>query len=114
MRSAASYSHVHLAQVAVAVLNDVGVFGAVEHGDRAFVALGSDVVVGRVDGHGHDVDTQVTDEHDARALITDQDSHTNVHVCVAADCQIHDTFLFCCFVTATGAASTFTAAGEAF
>lgn len=60
----------------MAVLDDVSVFGAVEHRDRTFVALGSDVAVGRVDGHSHQVDTQVTDEHDARTLITGQDSHT--------------------------------------
>lgn len=52
----------------MAVLDDVGVLGPVEHGDRASDALRSDVVVGRVDGHGHDVDEQVTHEHDARAL----------------------------------------------
>lgn len=61
----------------MAVLDDMSVFGAVEHGDRTFVALCSDVVVGRVDGHGHHVDSQVADEHDARTLIADQDSHTN-------------------------------------
>lgn len=33
------YSHVHLAQVAVAVLDDVSMFRAVEHRDRTFVAL---------------------------------------------------------------------------
>lgn len=64
-----SYSHVDLAEVAVAVLNDVGVFGPVEHGDWTFVALRPDVVVGRVDGHGHDMDAQVTDKHDARTLM---------------------------------------------
>lgn len=62
------YSHVHLAQVAVAVLDDMCVFGAVKHGDWTLVALGSDVAVSWVDGHGHHVDTQVTGEHDARAL----------------------------------------------
>lgn len=72
------YSHVNLAEVAVAVLDDVSMFGAVEHGDRTSVTLCPDIVVGRVDGHGHHVDTQVTDEHDACTLFTDQDSHTNV------------------------------------
>ncbi len=43
------HSHVDLAEVAVAVLDDVGMFGAVEHGDRTFVALCSDVVVSWVD-----------------------------------------------------------------
>lgn len=62
----------------MAVLDDVSVLGAVEHGDRTSIALCSDVVVGRVDGHGHHVDTQVTDKHDARTLTTDEDSHTDV------------------------------------
>lgn len=52
----------------MAVLDDVRVFGTVEHGDRASDALRSDVVVSRVDGHGHDVDKQVTHKHDARTL----------------------------------------------
>lgn len=61
-------SHVHLAQVAVAVLDDVCVFGAIKRGYWTPVALGPDVAVGWVDRHGHHVDTQVTDEHDAGAL----------------------------------------------
>lgn len=52
----------------MAVLDDVRVFGAVEHGDRASDALRSDIVVGWIDGHGHDVDEQVTHKHDARTL----------------------------------------------
>ena len=62
------YSHVHLAEVAVAILDDMCMFGAVENGDWTFVDRCSDVVVGRVDGHSHHVDTQVTHKHDARAL----------------------------------------------
>lgn len=69
------YSHVHLAQVAVAVLDDVGVFGAVELGHRAAVALGSDVTVGRVHRHGHHVDAHVTDEGEASTLKQHQDAN---------------------------------------
>ena len=54
----------------MAVLDDVGMFGAVEHGHGAAVALGPDVVVRGVDGNRHQVDEQVTHKHDARALET--------------------------------------------
>lgn len=57
----------------MAVLYDVRVFGAVKDGDRAPVALGSNVVVGWVDGHGGDVDTQVAHEHHTRALVSGQE-----------------------------------------
>ena len=52
----------------MAVLDDVGVFGPVEDGHGALVALGSHVVVGGVDGHRRQVHKQVTHKHDARAL----------------------------------------------
>lgn len=70
-----SYSHVHLTQVAVAVLDDVSVFGAVKSWDRTSGAFGANVEVGRVDGHGHQVDAQVTCEHDTCALISGQDNN---------------------------------------
>lgn len=69
------YSHVHLAQVAVAVLDNVGVFGAIEHGDWTPLTLGPDIVVSWVNGHCHHVDAQVTHEHDTRTLSSGQESH---------------------------------------
>lgn len=59
----------------MAVLNDVSMFGAVKDGDRAPVALGSDVVVSWVNGHGGDVDTQVRQEHHSRTLVSGQESN---------------------------------------
>lgn len=71
-----SYSHIHLAQVAMAVLNHVSVFGAVEGRDRTPAASRADVEVSWVDGHGHQVDTQVTREHNTRALHLRSGAHT--------------------------------------
>lgn len=47
------YSHIHLAQVAMTVLNHMRVFGAVEGRDRTPAAFRAHVEVSRVDGHGH-------------------------------------------------------------
>lgn len=52
----------------MAVLNDVGVFGAVKHWDRTLGALGSYIVVSWVNGHRHHMDEQVADKHDAGTL----------------------------------------------
>lgn len=60
----------------MAVLNDMRMFGAVKDGDRASVALGSNVVVSWVNGHGGDVDTQMRHEHHTRTLISGQESNT--------------------------------------
>lgn len=74
-----SYSHVHLTQVAVAVLDDVSMFGAVKSWDRTSAAFGANVQVSRVDGHGHQVDAQVAREHDTCTLISGQEhTHTDV------------------------------------
>ena len=82
------YSHIHLAQVAVAVLDDVCVFGAVEGGNRSSVCFGPHAVVGGVDGDRHHMDAQVTHEHDARTLThtlrithTHLQHHTVIQVC---------------------------------
>lgn len=52
----------------MAVLDDVCVFGSVEGGDRPSVVPHPHVEVGRVDGHGQDVDAQVGHKQDAGAL----------------------------------------------
>jgi len=68
MRVQVCYSHIHLAQVAVAVLDDACVLGAVKHGDRPSVALHPYAVVGWVHRHGHDVHAQMAHEYDASTL----------------------------------------------
>lgn len=60
----------------MAVLNDVRMFGAVKDGDWASVALGSNIVVSWVNGHGGDVDTQVTRKHHTCTLSSGQESNT--------------------------------------
>lgn len=65
-----AHLHIHLTEVTVAVLDDVCVFCAVEHRQRSFVALRSDVIVRRVDGDGGQVHKQVTDESNACTLNT--------------------------------------------
>lgn len=63
----------------MAVLDDVSVFGAVKSWDRTSAAFGANVQVGRVNGHGHQVDAQVTREHDTCALSSGQEhTHTDV------------------------------------
>ena len=44
------YLHIHLTEVAVAVLNHVCMLGAVKHRNWPLVALRSDVIVSRVNG----------------------------------------------------------------
>ena len=52
----------------MAVLDNVGMFGAVKHGDWSLVALGSYVGVCGVDGDRHEVDKQMTCKHNASTL----------------------------------------------
>lgn len=60
----------------MAVLNDVRMFGAVKDRNRTSVALGSNVVVGWVNGYGGDVDAQVTRKHHTCALSPGQESNS--------------------------------------
>lgn len=61
----------------MAVFNHVSVFGSVEGRHRTSAAFSADVEVSRVDGHGHQVDTQVTREHNTRALHLRSGAHTH-------------------------------------
>lgn len=63
------WTHVHLAQKAVAVFDDVGMSGAIENRKWISGQLGSDAVVRRVDGDGHYVHKGVDKEHHARANV---------------------------------------------
>lgn len=64
----------------MAVLNDVRMFGAVKDGDRTSVALGPNIVVSWVNGHGGDVNTQMTHKHHTCTLISGQESNTRGRV----------------------------------
>lgn len=72
-----SYSHINLAQVAMAVFNHVSVFGSVEGWHWTSAAFSADIEVGRVNGHGHQMDTQVTCEHNTCALNLRSGAHTH-------------------------------------
>ena len=60
--------HVDLADVAMAVLNDVSMLAAIKDGRRRPTALHlelvEDVLVGRIDGGGEEVNNNVHDQHD--------------------------------------------------
>ena len=62
------YSHVHLTEVAVAVLDHVGVSGPVKDRHRTAGGLPPHVLISWIQRDRHHVNTQVADQHDACTL----------------------------------------------